>query len=95
MARWRSGKGDVKMGDWGLLVIIAFAIAFVLAMLSRLPSGNMDVEILKKELDEKTKIINAQKKLTASQDELIAAQREYIEELKKIIISMAKEEVNK
>ena len=80
------------MSDWGLLAIIAFAIAFVLIMLSRLPSGNMDVEILKKELDEKTKIINAQKELTASQDELIAAQREFIEELKKIIISMAKKE---
>lgn len=84
------------MGDWGLLVIIAFVIAFVLVMLSRLPSGNTDVEILKKELDEKTKIINAQKKLTASQDELITAQREYIEVLKKILIAKAKkEEVNK
>lgn len=82
------------MSEWGLLAIIAFAIVFVLVML--LPSGNTDVEILKKELDEKTKIINAQKELTASQDELITAQREYIEELKKIIISMAKkEEVNK
>lgn len=84
------------MGDWGLVAIMAFAIVFVLVTLSRLPSGNTDVEILKKELDEKTKIINAQKELTASQDELIAAQRGYIEELKKIIISMAKkEEVNK